>query len=81
LHLITNRKMSYACKCIREGDAPDNTGTADDRGRDRIGVLGFSLDEAAKRIGVTKSHLWELEQGSDAGLSPKHSVGVLTARD
>lgn len=26
-------------------------------------VHGFSLDEAAVRIGVTKSHLWDFEQG------------------
>lgn len=42
---------------------------------------GMSLSEAAKLIGCTKSHLWDLERGSSDNPTIKTLAGIACAYD
>ena len=41
-------------------------------------IHNLSLDEAAKRIGITKSHLWDFEQGNSRNPTLKMIEGLAT---
>lgn len=57
-----------------------------DKARKLREIHNLSLEEAAKRIGITKSHLWEFEQGHSRnptlsmieGLATGYGVSVAT---
>lgn len=47
--------------------------------RERRGQLGISLQEVADRAGVTKSHVWDLEQGRSKNPTIETAVNVAAA--